>query len=131
MELYAIEECLRGFLAEAIRDDSGRVPDVTVDITWPIGKRGILLGQIPEGESEPVNGIRTLVADVGLTFGAFVPERIAEQSVTRLVFAFEQDPTLGGRLGNGNAALDQPEPVDGDDRGDWTAKLTARIGFPE
>lgn len=120
---------LEDFIAEALRDDSGMVPEATLELEWPAGSQGFLIGDIPEGASEPEGGVRTRVVDVRLTFGSLVPKRKAAEAIIRLATRLAEDPALEERL-ESRIEIRDPE-VAGNDGGDWVGTVTISLSSVE
>lgn len=116
---------LEELIVERLRDSAGMVPEATFELEWPTGSRGFLIGQVPEGASEPEGGMRTRVVDVQLTFGSLVPKRKAHEAVARLATSLEEDLTVEERL-ESRIEVREPRVADNDD-GDWVGTVTIRL----
>lgn len=129
MEPTDITRLLEEVAPEALRDDSGVLPEATLDLQWPMGGRGTLVGSIPEGASEPEGGVRTQVVDITLTFDPLVPERKAREAVARLANRLAEDPALEEQL-ESHIEVREPRLVDNDD-GEWVGTLTIALSSVE
>lgn len=129
MEPTDITRLLEEFAPEALRDDSGVLPEATLEVRWPMGTRGVLVGSIPEGASEPEGGVRTQVVDITLTFDSLVPKRKAREAVARLANRLAEDPALEEQF-ESHIEVREPRLADSDD-GDWVGTVTLGLSSVE
>ena len=126
MDATEIRQALEEFVEESIRDNSGLLPDATLNMEWASGGRGFLIGPIGEGESEPQGGIRTRVVDLQLKFASITSRRKVGEAISRLTTALMRDAHLGGRIRDGDVRLRACDVQD-DHAGDWQATVTVAV----
>lgn len=125
------EELVRDWAEAALKEPDTGLPAVPVklDLDWPLGRLGVLLGPY-EGDEETKSGTRFLPVDLRFSFTSGTSEELVAAIAEDLATAVEEDPSLDGWLGTGRLRYkDAKIEPDAGSYGDESTLLTVSLGL--